>query len=122
MNDFNNIFTINYDSITYKNLINVAQKGSFKDGIYCVDGEFNSVQVNAIRHVIGGSKNGLYFLHGAFHIIHFSPESRDAEGKYDYYFKITSKNKKVLEEKNIDLFHSIISRFRGNKKNEFSIT
>lgn len=122
LNDFNNIFTINYDSITYKNLINVAQKGSFKDGLFCVDGKFNSVDVSAIRHVIGGSKNGLYFLHGAFHIIHFSPERGDDKGNYDRYFKLTITNKKLLEINNIDLFHSIISNFRVNKENQFSIT
>src|SRR5690606_5092484 len=87
---FQNIFTINYDQITYYGMIhNFMKKGcaTHADVILPLP---TKLHIEKIKGTIDKKGRGIYYLHGAFHIIHLK---RKENGKYDKFYKLKTRNK-----------------------------
>lgn len=99
---FKNIFTLNYDPLTYqmmflknkpkwyREFFNTKDIKFFADGIF----QKNESKVTEIEKNIEtyGKGNGLYFLHGAFHLYRHSI----SEEPYEKYAKVTVERGKSL--------------------------
>lgn len=107
LHGFKNIFTINYDPITYQTMI--PEDGKHDDGF-----RHNNTK-NCIKDIKSRTKNnGLFFLHGAFHI--FSHYENDG---YHYEKLSTAKGKKEEIKKR---FKKALETFRNNEEQDFGIT
>jgi hypothetical protein len=105
---YKNIFTLNYDPTTYRSIFSsTGEKNSLCDGFY--PPKFISAQKVEVR-IKGGGENGkgIYFLHGAFHIIYRFDPDKDRD-KIHAYGKIkATENSRMID--NIKKKHDEITK------------
>lgn len=107
---FKNIYTINYDPVTYRFIFG-------EEGTYFNDG-FNGSGEKSIEEIEKNLKNDkdIYYLHGAFHII--------KEYENDKYIKLKSSKNKLLMDVIKEKHEEIVKQWREGSaeyKENFSV-
>lgn len=108
-----NMFTLNYDPITYKQLF--ENRNEHNDGILYNRKERFGYPLTKIKRVIGADGKGIYYVHGAFHIMHYQND----EDPFDLYYKSSTK---LDEEEITEDYDRIIDSFRKGQKEKNNIT
>lgn len=102
---FNNLFTLNYDPITYKSIF--SENNQFQDG-FTKSHDSQENEWYSLKNIEKNLKfpKGLYFLHGAFHLIYKYDHSADAKHLY----------KKVTAKGGSSLINEIIKEHKKNSE------
>lgn len=112
VSNFANIFTTNYDPVTYLSIFNKFEEKQFNDGFV----HTKKISADCIAKKLEGKK-GIYYLHGAFHLIYWYELNPRSKGKTKHlYRKLVSKGNFI--DTIIDEHESLIKKWRNDVKNK----